>query len=186
MIINIMGNNMGNEVSIVLIGDGAVGKTSLCERIRTDRHVYRFNKNYIASDGVNLHRVELKTNHGLIKSYLWDTAGQEKFGELRDGFVRPADVIILLYDVTESRTKDNVVKWLKYVNKNCNNLPPVIVCGNKIDKNKRANPFRLQTLKRYYQGPINSELISVKTGQNVNNIMSWILTKFYSETVRLS
>lgn len=181
-----MGVNLSKDVSVVLIGDGSVGKTSFCDRIKSNDKVYKFNKEYIASDGVNLHKVKLNTQRGSANVYLWDTAGQEKFGSLRSGFVKPADVVILLYDVTEPNTKNNVTSWLKYINENCESTVPVIVCGNKIDKNKRANPYRLASLQTLYKGPIESTLISVRTGDGVTETLNWLLSKHYNGEILIN
>ena len=67
---------------LVLVGDGGVGKTTFVKRHLTGE----FEKKYVATLGVEVHPLEFHTNHGRIKFNVWDTAGQEKFGGLRDGY----------------------------------------------------------------------------------------------------
>ena len=67
---------------IVLIGDGGVGKTTFIKRHLTGE----FEKKYVATMGAEVHPMNFFTTHGEIKLDVWDTAGQEGLGGLRDGY----------------------------------------------------------------------------------------------------
>lgn len=67
---------------LVLVGDGGVGKTTLVRRHLTGE----FEKKYIPTLGVEVNPLAFQTNFGRLKFNVWDTAGQEKFGGLRDGY----------------------------------------------------------------------------------------------------
>lgn len=66
----------------MLVGDGGTGKTTFVKRHVTGE----FEKKYVATLGVEVHPLVFHTNRGPIKFNVWDTAGQEKFGGLRDGY----------------------------------------------------------------------------------------------------
>lgn len=67
---------------VVLVGDGGVGKTTFVKR-----HISgEFEKRYVATMGVEVHPIAFTTNFGTILMNVWDTAGQEKLGGLRDGY----------------------------------------------------------------------------------------------------
>ncbi|KAF0293595.1 GTP-binding nuclear protein Ran, testis-specific isoform [Amphibalanus amphitrite] len=66
----------------VLLGDGGTGKTTFVKRHLTGE----FEKKYVATLGVEVHPLVFHTNRGAIRFNVWDTAGQEKFGGLRDGY----------------------------------------------------------------------------------------------------
>lgn len=67
---------------VVLVGDGGVGKTTFVKR-----HISgEFEKRYLATMGVEVHPLKFFTNFGPILMNVWDTAGQEKLGGLRDGY----------------------------------------------------------------------------------------------------
>ena len=70
------------EFKLILVGDGGVGKTTFVRRHLTGE----FEKRYVATLGVEVHPLLFHTNRGQIKFNVWDTAGQEKFGGLRDGY----------------------------------------------------------------------------------------------------
>ncbi|OEH75194.1 GTP-binding nuclear protein ran [Cyclospora cayetanensis] len=70
------------EFKLILVGDGGVGKTTLVKRHLTGE----FEKKYIPTLGVEVRPLRFSTNFGPIVFNVWDTAGQEKFGGLRDGY----------------------------------------------------------------------------------------------------
>ncbi|OXB70746.1 UNVERIFIED_CONTAM: hypothetical protein H355_003781 [Colinus virginianus] len=76
------------EFKLILVGDGGVGKTTLVKRHLTGE----FEKKYIPTLGVEVHPLKFQTNFGQIIFNVWDTAGQEKFGGLRDGYYIKVDV----------------------------------------------------------------------------------------------
>jgi GTP-binding nuclear protein Ran len=121
------------EFKLVLIGDGGVGKTSLVKRHLTGEYL----KSYIPTLGVSIHDLEFETNCGKLTFNVWDTAGQEKFGGLRDGYYLQADCCIVMFDVTSRVTYQNVPKWVEDVRRVCPGIP-VVLAGNKVDSAQRA------------------------------------------------
>jgi len=120
------------EYKLVLVGDGGVGKTTFVKRHLTGE----FEKKYIATQGVEVSSLTFFTNYGPIKFHVWDTAGQEKLGGLREGYYIGADCAICMFDVTSRITYKNVPKWHKDLTRICENIPMVLV-GNKVDAKDR-------------------------------------------------
>merc|ERR1712113_1110585 len=87
--------NQVPEFKLVLVGDGGVGKTTFVKRHLTGE----FEKKYVATLGVEVHPMVFYTNRGAIKLNVWDTAGQEKFGGLRDGYSIQGQCAIIMFDV---------------------------------------------------------------------------------------
>eukprot|EP00871_Galdieria_phlegrea_P005688 jgi/Galph1/611/GphlegSOOS_G5401.1 len=92
---------------IILVGDGGVGKTTFVKRHLSGE----FEKKYIATVGVEVHPLKFHTNRGPIIFNVWDTAGQEKFGGLRDGYYIQGQGAIIMFDVTSRITYKNVANW---------------------------------------------------------------------------
>merc|ERR1712096_380474 len=128
-----MGTNMatGEDMptfKLVLVGDGGTGKTTFVKRHLTGE----FEKKYVATLGVEVHPVMFQTNRGKIQFNVWDTAGQEKFGGLRDGYYIQGQCAILMFDVTSRVTYKNVPNWHRDLVRVCENIP-IVLTGNKVD-----------------------------------------------------
>ncbi len=166
---------LGEPQKIVLLGDGCIGKSTLFEKLNCLKdEEYRFSKKYKATDNFDFNRLNLQTSKGTVIVDLWDTAGQEnRGGKLRDAYLKGADGVLLLYDVTEKSTKDNISKWLKQI-KNVSPGIPVAVLGNKSDKFKdlqqsesvKLRECNLQTA--YGNNNIKNFLISIKEDTHIS------------------
>ncbi|KAL2493430.1 GTP-binding nuclear protein Ran-3 [Abeliophyllum distichum] len=117
---------------LVIVGDGGTGKTTFVKRHLTGE----FEKKYEPTIGVEVHPLDFFTNCGKIRFYCWDTAGQEKFGGLRDGYYIHGNCAIIMFDVTARLTYKNVPTWHRDLCRVCENIP-IVLCGNKIDVKNR-------------------------------------------------
>ncbi|GIX62645.1 GTP-binding nuclear protein Ran [Babesia caballi] len=120
------------QFKLLLVGDGGVGKTTLVKRHLTGE----FEKKYIPTLGVEVHPLKFRTNCGGIQFNAWDTAGQEKYGGLRDGYYIKGECAIIMFDVTSRITYRNVPNWHRDIVRVCDNIP-MVLCGNKADVKER-------------------------------------------------
>ena len=81
---------------------------------------------------MEVHPLVFYTNRGAIRFNVWDTAGQEKFGGLRDGYYIQGQCAIIMFDVTARVTYKNVPNWHRDLVRVCDNIP-IVLCGNKVD-----------------------------------------------------
>jgi len=155
---------------LVLVGDGGVGKTTFVKRHLTGE----FEKKYVATLGVEVHPLGFTTNRGPIVFNVWDTAGQEKFGGLRDGYYIQGQCAIIMFDVTSRITYKNVPTWHKDLVRVCENIP-IVLCGNKVDIKDRKVKAKAITFHRkknlqYYD-------ISAKSNYNFEKPFLWLARK---------
>lgn len=101
---------------------------------------------YIATLGVEVHPLKFSTNFGDICFNVWDTAGQEKFGGLRDGYYIQGQCGIIMFDVTSRITYKNVPNWHRDLVRVCENIP-IVLCGNKVDVKVCTAPRFLLSLR---------------------------------------
>lgn len=113
---------------VILVGDGGTGKTTFVKRHLTGE----FCRVYNATIGVTVHPIQFYTNQGIVQFNVWDTAGQEHLGGLRDGYYIGGNAAILFFDVTSNQTYRNVARWHKDLHRVCDNVP-MVLCGNKVD-----------------------------------------------------
>jgi len=128
---------------LLLVGDGGTGKTTFVKRHRTGE----FEKKYIATQGVDVHPLTFHTNYGQIIFKVWDTAGQEKFGGLRDGYYIQGQCAIIMFDVTSRLTYKNVPNWHRDIVRVCENIP-IVILGNKVDIKDRKVKAKVITFHR--------------------------------------
>jgi GTP-binding nuclear protein Ran len=139
------------------------------------RHVTgEFEKRYNATQGVEVYPLGFFTNFGEIKFEVWDTAGQEKFGGLRDGYYINGNCGIIMFDVTSRITYKNVPNWHRDLVRVCENIP-VVLCGNKVDVKERRVKAKSITFHRkknlqYYD-------ISAKSNYNFEKPFLWLARK---------
>ncbi|KAI3630947.1 hypothetical protein MIR68_003312 [Amoeboaphelidium protococcarum] len=155
---------------LVLVGDGGTGKTTFVKRHLTGE----FEKKYVATLGVEVHPLNFTTNFGPIRFDTWDTAGQEKFGGLRDGYYINGKCAIIMFDVTSRITYKNVPNWHRDLVRVCENIP-IVLCGNKVDIKERKVKAKSITFHRkknlqYYD-------ISAKSNYNFEKPFLWLARK---------
>ena len=114
---------------VCLIGDGGVGKTSLLKKCRTGK----FERKYIATIGVEVHQIYVYVDDSLVQLSVWDTAGQEKFAGLRDGYFVKSDGCIIMIDGTSKLTQKYMYQHMNRFMKVCGDAPCKLVC-NKSDQ----------------------------------------------------
>ena len=98
---------------IVIIGDSNVGKSCLLIRFADDC----FTENYITTIGVDFRFRTLKVAKKNVKLQIWDTAGQERYRTITNAYYRGSDAIILVADVSNKQSFDNIPEWLGEVGK---------------------------------------------------------------------
>ncbi|MBN2150004.1 MAG: GTP-binding protein [Candidatus Lokiarchaeota archaeon] len=113
---------------IIVIGDPAVGKTSLILRF-TDN---AFHQSYLPTIGTNLSDKVLNFERENIELVFWDIAGQSKFNKARKNFYRGAQGIIIVFDLTNHETFKNVKAWHDDATSVLGRVPCQII-GNKLD-----------------------------------------------------
>ncbi|KAJ1689948.1 hypothetical protein LUZ63_014103 [Rhynchospora breviuscula] len=155
---------------LVIVGDGGTGKTTFVKRHLTGE----FEKKYEPTIGVEVHPLDFFTNCGKIRFYCWDTAGQEKFGGLRDGYYIHGQCAIIMFDVTSRLTYKNVPTWHRDLCRVCENIP-IVLCGNKVDVKNRQVKAKQVTFHRkknlqYYE-------ISAKSNYNFEKPFLYLARK---------
>ncbi|MHA1985980.1 MAG: Rab family GTPase [Promethearchaeota archaeon] len=119
---------------IIVIGDPAVGKTSLLKNFSAEK----FSFEYIPTVGVNITKEKITVKDDLgneteVSLMIWDIAGQPQFYMLHRPYFNGADGMILVYDVTRSSSFSNVNNWYSTSVKYGLSGVPRTLIGNKID-----------------------------------------------------
>ena len=117
------------QKKILLLGDGAVGKTSLVHRFVEGV----FNERYKATIGVDIFSKNVSTPNGEVELQLWDLSGQAHFSAVRSKFYNKADGALLVFDLTNKKTFENLDSWLTETKSGVGSDIPMFILGNKMD-----------------------------------------------------
>jgi small GTP-binding protein len=120
-------------IKSVFVGDPGVGKSSLimsyCDR--------KFHDTYISTIGVDFRLKTFYLLENQIKLQLWDTAGSERFRSLTKNYYRNADIVFLVFDITNKQTFDNLEYWIHEVKTNTFTESTLVLVGNKRDMHEK-------------------------------------------------
>ena len=171
------------KFKILIIGDSAVGKTSLLLKY-VDNF---FPETHMATIGVEYKTKNIETSKYKVILHLWDTAGQERFKSITKSFFNNTNGIVFVYDITSKVSFDGVKNWIK-------DAEPYgkfesILCGNKIDLDKNRE-VKIDTLKEFgLKRKIDVFETSAKTGAKVNEAFGKLVdliikSKSHDELIR--
>jgi|TARA_B110000305_G_scaffold200730_1_gene228101 Ras-related protein Rab-1A len=132
---------------MLLIGNSGVGKSCLLVRyavsinvIFNNLHITQensFNENFFNTIGVDFKIKTIQMDGQNIKLQIWDTAGQERFRTLTASYYRGAHGIIVVFDVTERETFENVRQWMQEIERFASDNVCRVLVGNKCDLEDR-------------------------------------------------
>ncbi|XP_069765345.1 ras-related protein ORAB-1-like [Narcine bancroftii] len=163
---------------LLLIGDSGVGKSCLLLRFADDTYT----ESYISTIGVDFKIRTIELEGKTIKLQIWDTAGQERFRTITSSYYRGAHGIIIVYDVTDQDSFNNVKQWLeeiaRYASENVNKL----LVGNKCDLTSKkvvdyptakeyADSLRIPFLETSAKNATNVEQAFVTMAAEIKNRM---------------
>ena len=127
-------DNQKYFLKIVLLGDGAVGKTNIRKNYLgqgfTKDHLMTIGADFAAADKV----LQIEDKEYNITFQIWDLAGQGTFNQVRSMYYRGVFGALVVFDVTRKNSFDNLSSWIKELYKNSNRgAVPIVILGNKYD-----------------------------------------------------
>jgi len=115
---------------LLLLGDSGVGKSCLLTRFADNKYS---DSNYITTIGVDFRVKTVQVDDKTIKLQIWDTAGQERFRTITPQYYRGADGIIVVYDITDAVSFNNVKQWLDETERHANENVSRLLVATKSD-----------------------------------------------------
>ena len=156
--------NKALEARIITLGDSKVGKSSLIVQFIDNK----FSFNYMSTVGFDLKRKVMKLNDNEdVKIVIHDTAGQERFRSLTTNYIKKANGILLVYDITDRKSFDNIKNWIDNIHEETGDKLPIILVGNKIDLNKERAVSKNEGEEKAKEFGLKFFETSAKEGNNV-------------------
>lgn len=164
----------------ILIGSSGVGKTSILKKLVDDQ----FSMDVQSTIGVEYSSTFFEIDGEQIKLQIWDTAGQERFRSIAKSYFRNAVGVILVYDITERKTFDDVNNWLNDVHKLCDPDASILLVGNKLDLEEK----RVVTLAEAEQFAQHHQITYIETsasnGTNIREAFISVAETLYRKGVK--
>ena len=169
-----MSDNTEIVYKILLLGDTTVGKTCFLMRY-TDN---TFQEVHMSTIGLDYRVKNMQLNTGkIVKVQIWDTAGQDRFRAITKNYYKGANGIILIYDITNQQTFENVKNWITQIKEEANENVCIFLIGNKIDdeENRTVTTEEGKELAKEFSLPFYET--SAKTGVNIDSTFSDLINK---------
>ncbi|EAY15808.1 small GTP-binding protein, putative [Trichomonas vaginalis G3] len=164
----------------IIIGSSGVGKTALLRRLVENKFVH----DQQSTIGVEFDSTSIEVDDQVVKLQIWDTAGQERFRSIAKAYFRNAVGVVLVFDVTERRTFDDVNMWLNDVHSLCDPSARVILVGNKTDlADSRVIPVSEAEAYANHRKLAYIET-SARAGDNVKAVFTKLATEVYRSSAK--
>mmetsp|Transcript_17271 Transcript_17271/g.21268 ORF Transcript_17271/g.21268 Transcript_17271/m.21268 type:complete len:251 (-) Transcript_17271:36-788(-) len=160
---------------IVLIGDSGVGKTCLLARYRKNEFTYD-TKHTI---GVEFATKELEVQGKQVKAQIWDTAGQERYRAITKAYYRGAVGALVVYDITDRETFENLKRWLSEVQGNADSSIKLMLVGNKCDLTDQRTVTTEEGKAFAEQHGLAFLEASAKSGETVNEAFEKVIEEIF-------
>jgi len=166
-------NNKIFQFKLVLLGESAVGKSSLVLRFVKGQ----FLEYQESTIGAAFLTQTVCLNDTTVKFEIWDTAGQERYHSLAPMYYRGAQAAIVVYDITSYDSFDRAKKWVKELQRQGNPNIVIALAGNKVDLASKRK-VEIEEAQSYSEenGILFMET-SAKTAANVNELFVAIAKK---------
>jgi len=155
---------------ILILGDSSVGKSSILMRY-TDN---TFATNMTTTVGIDYKLKKIKVDDVELKLQIWDTAGQEKYRSLAQNYYKNSMGVLLVFDVTEEDTFDNVRNWVRQIKNHAGENICKVLLANKADLTEERVIQSEQILELAADVNMQAFECSAKTGLNIEQAFLYL------------
>lgn len=174
-------NTSVTSIKLVLLGEAAVGKSSIVLRFVSND----FAENKEPTIGAAFLTQRVTINEHTVKFEIWDTAGQERFASLAPMYYRNAQAALVVYDVTKPQSFIKARHWVKELHEQASKDIIIALVGNKIDMLQEGGERKVAREEGEKLAEEKGLLFfetSAKTGENVNDVFLGIGEKIPLKT----
>lgn len=152
------------QFKVVLLGNVAVGKTSILSRFTENK----YKKDYKCNVGVEFKVKSVLVDQNTVADLkIWDTCGDERYKAITKNYFRDADGILLVFDLTQRETFEKLPDWVKDIKETVVRDPVIMIVGNKLDASDARKVTNSEGMIFAQKNEIEYIEVSAKTGNNV-------------------
>ena len=172
-----MSKKVDFEIKLAFIGQSTVGKTSLI----TQYTKKTFADIYLSTIGADQIIKELKLDNGLnVKLNIWDTAGQERFRSVNAIFLKGAQIVIMVYDITKRDTFDEIKNYWYNNIKNIIGKDTIIgIAGNKSDLYENEQVTKEEGQQYAQEIKAIFKETTATTFESINELINELVQKYF-------
>jgi Ras-related protein Rab-1A len=159
---------------VLIIGDSSVGKSNILLRFSDNV----FHDTFLPTIGVDFKIKNVSLSGQSIKLNIWDTAGQERFKTITAAYYKGSHGVILVYDITDRESFNNIVNWLAEVRKHAGPNVARVLVGNKCDltaerkvTEKEAKEFAEQQGMQFFEASAKAKINIEETFMAITKTM---------------
>ena len=166
-------------ISLATLGNSNVGKTNIINNFLG----LQFSEKNLTTIGIDFKiKNVILENNSKLKVKIWDTAGQERFRSMAYNFLKNIQGILLIYDLTDESSFISIDRWINNLeNKLDIKNVPIILVGNKNDKEDERKISYEKGLKYAQKYNFKFFEMSAKTGENVNEAFLTLIHLYYDK-----
>ena len=112
-----------------------------------------------------------------VKIQIWDTAGQDRFRSITRNYYKGANGIVLIFDVTNKKSYENVKNWVKQIKEEVSSRVTIILVANKIDDVNHRIVTKEEGEKIANECGLMFFECSAKTGENIEHAFNELVKK---------
>ena len=170
------------KLKLIVVGNQGTGKSCILNRFVNET----FDENYQATIGLDFQSKNVAIHDQDVRLILYDTAGQEKFRSLIPMYIREAQIILLIYDISDKDSFDSIPKWIQEVLDIKNSEAVFALIGNKNDLEKERKVTFEEGQKFADENKFIFQEVSAKNGNNFEKLFEVqlfeaVYNKFKSE-----
>ena len=154
------------KLKLIVVGNQGTGKSSILNRFVNET----FDEKYQATVGLDFHSKNITIHDQDVRLIIYDTAGQEKFRSLIPMYIREAQIILFIYDISDKDSFDSIPKWIQQVNDVINKEVVFVLIGNKLDLESNRKVTFEEGKKLAEKSNYVFQEVSAKTGENFEKL----------------
>ena len=166
------------EIKIILLGETAVGKTSIIKRFYDDE----FNEYENSSITMSYVDKTIEIDNKKYKLIIWDTIGQETYRSISKLFLNETKIVILVYSIVNKASFENLTFWYNLYQEELGNEPVLGVAGNKADLfNNQEITYEEAKSFADSKGAIFAEISAKENRQTIDVFMNNLVKAYISK-----
>ncbi len=168
-------NSNSSICKAIIIGDSAVGKSSMLLRYLSDK----FTEECLHTIGIDFKIKDVMIDGQIVKLHIWDMSGQKHLRPpSSESYYLAASAIVFTYDIGNRESFENLTKWVEEVKNHGNDSQIKILVGTKYDTEDKQVTTEEARAFAHTSGCVDYFETSALTGKNVNKVFVSIANRF--------